>query len=1400
VAKNEVILSIKVDDKGTLSVVTKKAKKAAKGLDQVSKSTKRASSETAFHNKQQKGVANATANSTKAFSKMTTGISGGLVPAYAVLAANIFAITAAFGALSRASQLEILRKGLEFTGNAAGVNLGKVADGLRDITGSAVSAKEALTTVALGVSAGFDSKQLEGLTRVAKGASLALGRDMEDALSRLARGAAKLEPEILDELGIMVRLDDATENYAAAIGKTAAQLSQFERRQAFVNAIIKQGEQKFGALSEAIEASPYDQLAASFKDLAENGLTLINTLLGPLIKLLSTNPKALLGILVLFGSTIVKSMIPSLSNMTQKAQEAAKATAAMNAVQVQSVASLRGVSKGVQNYQTKLAAGTETQEDHTKAVRSARMSYVRNTSDLDRLTDSGGRFNKTWVRKRVLVANSTKALNALTLSTFKSNLAATAQNTIQGVNLIQTGHTIAGWRILTGVMAQQVKVMGAGLLAAKGWGKANILLAGSATLAATALKGLGATIATWLPWVGIIIVSFSMLKDFILPLFSSELSGLEKAMKKAKEGTEQFAKTNEQLSTLLSRDSITGVNAYAATLNAMAGELREGATSITSIVDELDKELQTKLKAIAHKQELLQQVLSSSGAGTIEAERLRQEVAQATLSAPSISAEDVVSILDLANKQLDSLNTKILDLGATGKVSSKGLGSLMDQASLLRTAILAAASGSLTGEQAIKRVESAMKEASAATSEFHSNIKGAADLTSDVNALFVQLDKPTGPLASRVELLDRLAEAVLKAKEVPEILEHLEGALGDFGTNAQGINQYAKDIKELNKRLEGTKQVLKESAQKAAELRSTGRVENLLKAEEELRKGYTETIAANQRALDIAQLRDKEETTAIAVIAEQRKQIAASNLRSIIIVLKNNVKLAKEELGRLTIAKQIVQAQGNIEKELQKQLSTEIKIAKANATSRGLGTLTPQQELKFSLLAAEAKIAAAKSTAELARKTAEIELKVLAAKHGLLIAEFALTNQIISPEEQAVLTATSQLIAAQQVLLGLKIKSADQDIVSAEAAEKALKAEGLGAAGEGLIGGTLGTLSDIQALIATIGKEGVNKLFDEATFTAKTTFVKAQYQGMIDIAKTLGPEGELIASVAEGAFLISEAFGNAFDHIEAGGSKVVAGLMVMQGAINAIAGMRAAKSKAAIAGIDNEIAAEKRRDGVSVQSVAKLKALEVKKEKAKRKAFEQDKKMKMAQVVMSTAAAIMSAIQGPPGLPWSAVFGAAAAVMGAAQLSAISSMTYQGGGSSAPSAPSKISIGERSSTIDLATSRSPSGELANARGESGVSTGSNFIPTFTGRAAGGTVGVRVGEQGPEELFVPERSHIIPADDTEQLANSSSNVTFTINAIDAQGVEDVLVGQRQHIINMIRESANDRGEFFLEDIE
>ena len=46
----------------------------------------------------------------------------------------------------------------------------------------------------------------------------------------------------------------------------------------------------------------------------------------------------------------------------------------------------------------------------------------------------------------------------------------------------------------------------------------------------------------------------------------------------------------------------------------------------------------------------------------------------------------------------------------------------------------------------------------------------------------------------------------------------------------------------------------------------------------------------------------------------------------------------------------------------------------------------------------------------------------------------------------------------------------------------------------------------------------------------------------------------------------------------------------------------------------------------------------------------------------------------------------------------------------------------------------------------------------------------------------------------------TNVNFSINTIDASGVEEVLTSQQGNIIGMIRSAANSYGQNFLEDVD
>ena len=293
-----------------------------------------------------RGSAGATGASGRDFANQARGLDG-LVRLYATYAANVFAAGAAFRALSEAADTSNMIQGMNQLGAASGLALGTIAKKLMEATDGAISMREAMEATTKGTAAGLTAKQMEQLGQVANKASKALGIAMPDAISRLTRGISKLEPELLDELGLFTKIGPATENYARSIGKTTGSLSDFERRQAFANAVLKEGIDKFNSID--IPANPYDKLLASLKNLSFAALDIVNKALTPLVNILSQNPTILLGVLATIGTSIVKSAIPALGqyrdNLKKTADESRAVFSKMYADQqdkISDMASLAG--------------------------------------------------------------------------------------------------------------------------------------------------------------------------------------------------------------------------------------------------------------------------------------------------------------------------------------------------------------------------------------------------------------------------------------------------------------------------------------------------------------------------------------------------------------------------------------------------------------------------------------------------------------------------------------------------------------------------------------------------------------------------------------------------------------------------------------------------------------------------------------------------------------------------------------------------------------------------------------------------------------------------------------------------------------------------------------------------
>ena len=674
-AKNKVTIDIEVNGKMQKATVgVNKLKKALKGAEQQQQKYN-ASNRDGY--RAQQGVAQNTSNSTKAFAKQAGQVRG-IVPIYATFAANVFAITAAFGALRRAAAVEQLTASLERLGTIAGRNLPALANDLRDITNSAISTEQALRATSVAVSAGFSSNQLKDLTKVAKGASLALGRDMGDALDRLVRGTAKLEPEILDELGILVRLDDATREYAAALGTTADKLSQFQRQQAFLNATITQGISKYDQIEKAINPNAYDQLAASFDNLTKTIINFANVAIVPVVKFFSNNEFALSGALVLFGSTLVKQVVPAIDEVIRRQQMLGSVALQMSRKEGKRIATVyqkgfNAVAKSATDLGDKLPKaaaalipklkeGSLGLKEQANLNRSLGVAITARTKAASKASAA---VKKDLQGEIALLKQLKLEIAGVETATTQRFVASSRGARLQGQSRLRKRAGAYGEKVdQAGALAGfGVASRGAGKQfgeidkAARKGAKGFQLFRVGVTAATTSLGLFGRAFLNLIPFVGQALFFFSLLSPLISKVFGKGIEG-----KALDEATEKLSKLSTTSAYLTNRfgENTESFNALVASFKAASGVFDTLSSSFTDIGSTLDdarvKELAENFEKLAEAQARLD---GKSGGFNSTDMMLAMGGGLQAGEAANLSNELAQAEVDNLNKQLEVTKEKL---------------------------------------------------------------------------------------------------------------------------------------------------------------------------------------------------------------------------------------------------------------------------------------------------------------------------------------------------------------------------------------------------------------------------------------------------------------------------------------------------------------------------------------------------------------------------------------------------------------------------------------------------------------------------------------------------------------------------------------------------------------------
>ena len=1543
-ADNKVLIEFQIVQKGgKISAIAKETDQLTKAQDKAAGSQKKLTKQQDMgYGRQKQGLVQ-TANSTKNFSKLANTIDGdggggtSLVGAYATLAANVFAASAAFNALSRAAEFQQLQQGLEIVGNQSGRTLSVLADNLRDATDGALSLEQASRGAALGVSGGFGAKELTGLAEIAKGASLALGRDLADAFDRLTRGAIKLEPEILDELGIMVRLDDAVEQYAAQLGKSASSLSQLERRQAFMNAILEQGKLKFGDIAKEVDPTPYQKLGATFGDLVRGIFTFVNETLNlnGIISTLADSTTALLGVMILFGSTIASQILPGLANAGIRAAgfaEAALETAdasleaakAQESLALANVQAFEGGAKKFQLAQKELAVEGKASAARAKALKSLEASERGRARNLKKHHGAARKQKEIELEqirrqirliKELELAEQGQSAARLAASTaqINANFAQEQAELMQGVSSGELGLGAAIAASNANLDNQKKKLDELNKNGKKTGGVLGRLIAINAGLAlgfskvVEALKFVGAAFLRFLPIIGLIVTAVGL--GFLafdklyntekVKAFNKANKNLDKILDGLSEKAEEFNKIQESTASLAQKqirafqivsNSISESNSQLKETvrlqklaneegnnpergsnvfqrfgleflgrNPLLGYVAEAEIALGNVADMSDKQLRAAIVEIwdieASPQFKTFKSLIESGIPAL-AEDLKNRVDLSTIyfdaEGNKRSAEEVKEVLSAA---IDATQKKFGLLGDSVTAFSQELknaervGSTFMQKFFPKTSATDIVNQFKSLEKGIDNINKATEEAKMTPEE-------------QIQAVGTALSE-TGPNIRKL-----LGSSV---KDPIENILRLRGEIARFGDEELHTDEDRAKIKELEAKIDA--EILKLGKDGEAVVSSTLEILKDIQKNEVLRKTTLEEIALVQKSVSKA-TKFTAEATALSLMFDRKKlQFKKDQNDEELRILANSNNITKEQIKQdglvaslqakkkelleadvkeeeiLAITLQLAEAK-NIQTELELESATRSLKVQEAALNVSLSQIASKQQI----LDAEIKISeiqAKRDAFEVGRATTSplkvIEQQVAADEKRLKLV------QDKAKIEKALLEAQAEILKAELMVLfkaqdittmsGLLVQDSIMGMLDGidKATELSLKAI------QRIADETEMTLEDAlkdavqksffdSPIDASINTTMTNAAFAQ-TFTGdpseqaeKTSFalnmMRDAMQNFADQMESLfGEDGKVISSLArlgqtfaEVALGIRQSFSSIdeqfknpegfFGDLTAEESKSLKGLMkfaavgqAVSGVISGFQQVLSADSERRVASIDQAIAAEKKLDGKSAESIAKIQAMEKKKEAIQRKSFEMNKKMQLANAIISTSAAAAQAYASAPP-PFNMVLAAMITALGLAQVAVIRKTKFQGGNTD-PAVPSKTSleIGKRSGAVDVAK-QATGGELNYLRG--GRTDGTNLggagasLPgAAMGRKGYAMGGVVVGERGPEVITPAAPVDVTP---NFALGGQGANVNFTINAIDAAGVEDVLMNQRGNIIGMIREAANENGERFLETVD
>lgn len=214
--------------------------------------------------------------------------------------------------------------------NSVGMSSDAIIADLRRVSSGTVSTQQLIEKAGTSMLLGIEAKYLPKMMEIARASSRITGQTITQAFADLSLASARQSKMILDNLGIMVDVEKANKNYAAAMNIVGRELNDVESKQAFLNATMAAGQEIINRvnLQTETQSEKLGRLKARMEDMRD---TLYVGVAGALIRVADNLDVVVVGLAAMTSAMVLNNAATLVTTITNMAA-AMKALAASSLI------------------------------------------------------------------------------------------------------------------------------------------------------------------------------------------------------------------------------------------------------------------------------------------------------------------------------------------------------------------------------------------------------------------------------------------------------------------------------------------------------------------------------------------------------------------------------------------------------------------------------------------------------------------------------------------------------------------------------------------------------------------------------------------------------------------------------------------------------------------------------------------------------------------------------------------------------------------------------------------------------------------------------------------------------------------------------------------------------------